>query len=56
MKYRFWVYDLNTDRGDYADSAPELLSHIEDPLQSGITVQDVGIILEETLEETNAGN
>jgi hypothetical protein len=42
MKYKFWVYDLNTD-GVYANSAPELLSHIDDLLQSGIALRDIGV-------------
>ena len=52
MKYRFWVYNLNTDLGQYVDSAPDLLSRIDDLLQSGIAVRDIGICL----EETDAGN
>jgi len=47
MTYKFWVYDLNTDMGVYVNSAPELLSRIDDLLQSGIALRDIGIFLEE---------
>lgn len=46
MKYRFWVSDLNTDEGRYANSAPELLSVIDDMLEKGIDINDIGISAE----------
>lgn len=46
MNYRFWVFNLNTDEGQYADSADNLANLIDELLGSGLILTDIGITLE----------
>lgn len=45
-RWRFWVYNLNTDQGKHVNSPETLAREIESLLAVGVALEDIGISLE----------
>lgn len=48
-RFRFWLFNLNTDEGRYVESTSSLGDAIDQMLEAGVEVRDIGVALEDPL-------